>query len=390
MSNSDLTPQCPPHGAVALSGGYPAAVKILSPVASPAEVRPLVEAGADELFCGYFPAGWFERWGRGAWPNRRGPGPANMDSADQVAALVRAASGQGELGAPRTVPVYVAMNQQYHTDAQLDFLVDEARRCRDAGAAAMIVSDPALMIRLAEEVSDLPMFASTVAVATNADAVLFLVELGCSRVIVSRHLELDELRLLIQGAPGVPIEVFILNDNCWFEEGFCSTTHTLPGYGVYCMTPWEIEVRRDDQGGAALIDPEERARWDFLLGEHHEVMRGLGSRGTGAGRVGMPLGPCGLCAIPELHSMGVHSVKIVGREANLYRKIRSVQAVRHLRDLAAAGKGAREIKQEAVDLRGDPVGCASGYSCYYRSARERELIPLPGRARGPRRAPRDP
>ncbi len=99
----------------------------------------------------------------------------------------------------------------------------------------------------------------------------------------------------------------------------------------------------------------------------------------------MPLGPCGLCAIPELMDLGIHSGKIVGREANLFRKIRSVQAVRYIRDGYAESGDATAAKSGAVELRGDPTGCAAGYSCYYRSARDRSLIPLPSRPRGPRR-----
>ena len=44
-----------------------------------------------------------------------------------------------------------------------------------------------------------------------------------------------------------------------------------------------------------VADPEERARWDFLVEEHREYIRHLGSRGHGEGRTAMPLGPCGLC-----------------------------------------------------------------------------------------------
>ena len=99
----------------------------------------------------------------------------------------------------------------------------------------------------------------------------------------------------------------------------------------------------------------------------------------------MPLGPCGLCAIPELMALGIDSGKIVGREAALFRKIRSVQGVRHVRDVSEADSPSA-AKAAAVELRGDPRGCSGGYSCYYREARQRDLIPLPGRPRSPRRA----
>lgn len=359
-------------------------MKILAPIAAAAEAEPLVAAGADEFYAGLFPKGWFDRWGRGAWPNRRGPGPANLETIDELVALSEAVRGAGptSLGAPPEL--YVALNQQFYTDDQADFLVEVAEEAAErAGVDAFIVTDPGFAARLARSSMTARVFASTVAVALNADSVKFLADLGCSRVILSRHMHLRELEVLRAAVPDVELEVFLLNDNCYFEEGFCSTTHTMPGFGVYCMTPWELKVTRDDQDGAPLTDPEERARWDFLIEEHREFLRSLAHRGHGEGRAAMPLGPCGLCAIPDLIDIGIDCGKIVGREASMFRKIRSVQAVRHIRDVKLEGTN-RDAKSAAVSLRGDARGCSAGYSCYYREARDRELIPLPGRPRGPR------
>ncbi len=354
---------------------------ILTPCAGADEVEALAASGADELYAGIFPQGWYARWGRGAWPNRRGPGPANLETIDQIVSLHAAAATAG-------LPLYLAVNAPFYTDAQAGFLVDHLAEIRAAAAIdAFIVTDPGLIALLRERVPEVQVFASTVTVALNAEAVRFLAEdLECARVILSRHLELTEIRRLRDAVPDVDIEVFLLNDNCYFEEGFCSTTHTMPGFGVYCMTPWEVSVTRDDQDGALLTDPEERARWDFLLDEHREFLRHLGNRGHGEGKLQMPLGPCGLCAIPELIDIGVTSGKIVGREASLFRKLRSIQAVRYIRDsaLELGREQAREVKRRAVELRGDPRGCAAGYSCYYRSARDRSLVPMPSRPRGPR------
>ena len=360
-------------------------MKILAPIAAASEAEPLVAAGADEFYAGLFPAGWYARWGRGAWPNRRGPGPANLETIDELETLSAAVHGAGDTGSGGPPELYVALNQQFYTDDQADFLLDVAIEAADrAKIDAFIVSDPGFAARLVQAIPTSRVFASTVAVALNSDSVKFLVDLGCSRVILSRHFHLRELATLRAAVPDVELEVFLLNDNCYFEEGFCSTTHTMPGFGVYCMTPWELKVTRDDLGGAPLTDPEERARWDFLIEEHREFLRNLAHRGHGEGRAAMPLGPCGLCAIPDLMEIGIDCGKIVGREASLFRKLRSVQGVRHIRDVTRAS-GARAAKGAAVDLRGDAKGCASGYSCYYREARDRDLIPVPGRPRGPRR-----
>jgi putative protease len=365
-------------------------MRILAPCAAAPEVEALITAGADELYCGIFPQAWYETWGRGAWPNRRGPGPANLATVDGLRGIAEAAHA----GRPRRAPVFLALNQQFYTDAQAELLLSIAKEAWATEAAdAFIVSDPGFMILLRAEIPGCRVFASTVSVILNAESVRFFESIGCSRTILSRHLRIDEIRAIVREVPGVEIEVFLLNDACYFEEGLCSTTHSMPGFGVYCMTPWELGVRRDAAGeGAAsgpIEDPEERARWDFLLEEHREFLRQLAHRGTGAGRTAMPLGPCGLCAIPDLVAAGVHSGKIVGREASLFRKLRSIQTVRHVRDVFEQTADATEAKRVALELRGDPSGCAGGYSCYYREARDRSLIPLPGRARGPR-PPRSP
>lgn len=371
-------------------------MRILSPIAGPHEAAPLIEGGADEFYCGIFPQEWYAKWGRGAWPNRRGPGPANLETLDQMKAL--AAAVHGDEGGPRAgqqrADLYAAFNQQYYPDDQADFLLEIARSIWDEGAIdAFIVTDPGFMASLKAAIPDIRIFASTVSVALNADSVRFFEDLGCERTILSRHMEIRELATLREAVPDAALEVFLMNDNCYFEEGFCSTTHTMPGFGVYCMTPWELKVLAEPKVAGQdspqpISDPEERARWDFLIEEHREYIRHLGNRGHGEGRTAMPLGPCGLCAIPELMDLGIHSGKIVGREANLFRKIRSVQGVRYIRDLYAETGDKRAVKRAAVELRGDPQGCSDGYSCYYRSARDRSVIPLPTRPRGPKRPPK--
>ena len=358
---------------------------ILSPLASADEVAPLVAAGADEFYAGLFPQGWYERWGRGSWPNRRGPGAANVQTLDELAGLADAAHGVGPKAGDRRADLYIAFNQQYYPDDQADFILGIAEEAQKRGLVdAFIVTDPGLILAIKAEIPDARVYASTVAVALNAESVRFLQRIGCDRIILSRHLDLSEIAALRAAVPDADLELFLMNDNCYFEEGFCSTTHTMPGFGVYCMTPWELKIV-DDRTGEGIAQPEERARWDFLVEEHREYLRHLAHRGHGEGPTKMPLGPCGLCAIPELMDLGISSGKIVGREANLFRKIRSVQAVRHVRDVYLETGDARAAKKAAVELRGDPEGCASGYSCYYRSARDRSLIPMPTRPRGPRR-----
>jgi putative protease len=94
-----------------------------------------------------------------------------------------------------------------------------------------------------------------------------------------------------------------------------------------------------------------------------------GCRGR-LGPTGAPLGTCGLCALPFLCEIGVDAVKVVGREAAAYTKLRSVQLVRRVLEEVQAGAAPAECAALACTLRGTPEMCARGFSCYYRDLPE--------------------
>ena len=179
-----------------------------------------------------------------------------------------------------------------------------------------------------------------------------LAELGADRVIAPRQLTLDEIGELCGAAAGVGLEAFVLNDACAFDEGGCATAHQLPGHdGPYCLASF------DPQAGAG----------DPAIAAHRAWLDALGRRGY-TPSAGLPLGPCGLCALPELAAAGVEAVKVVGREAHPYRKVRSVQMVRHVLD-ALRDEGPDAARTRSRALREDPAGCRGGLDCYYPEVR---------------------
>jgi hypothetical protein len=64
----------------------------------------------------------------------------------------------------------------------------------------------------------------------------------------------------------------------------------------------------------------------------------------------------------------VRRFKIVGREANPYRKVRSIQLVKAIVDQLEAGDSTAECQENAIAMRATPELCATGYMCYYRDA----------------------
>jgi putative protease len=140
------------------------------------------------------------------------------------------------------------------------------------------------------------------------------------------------------------------------------------------MTDFDRRVERTGAGEDAPLSDAERSAWQRVEASNRSFQQQLTCCEYSQVGARVPLGPCALCALPALHDMGIESVKIVGREAGLYRKLRSVQLVRAVLDRVRAGDAPREVKALAMHLRGDPAGCQLGYRCYYREARDLELL----------------
>jgi putative protease len=112
---------------------------------------------------------------------------------------------------------------------------------------------------------------------------------------------------------------------------------------------------------------ERRRNWLIRnLTDYREWVWYLNGNGCGSTTKGLPYGPCGLCAIPDLHRFGVSSLKIVGREASAFKKLASVRMVRDIVDRTRARVPRLHVIERAKSLRETPEHCASGFMCYYK------------------------
>jgi putative protease len=318
----------------------------------------LVENGAEELYAGMQAGGWSARFGELLWLNRRGPLQGNTREPDAMGEIVRRARAAG-------VPVFLTMNAPTYTPEQLDVVASLCRyACEELGARAVIVADPSLMLALAER--RVPFFVSSLGSSFNSETLRFYADLGAERVILPRQVSLAEIAQLRRRAPEVPVEAFVYNDPCVFDEGMCQTSHGAPG-GAFCHLPFDTRVTTFDGAPVDASTPGRAlARFREHLAEWQAYVKAAERDATQFSPTGAPLGACGLCAITTLVELGVTALKIVGREAAPLRKLRSVQIVARLVREARAGLEHRAAARLARELRGDRARCEQGYSCYYR------------------------
>ena len=336
-------------------------LKITVPVSRPDEVEMLAENGAGELYCGFVPPEWLERYGGAFWLNRRGPVAGNLQQREDVALVAERAHA-------RTIPVFVAFNAPYYTPEQQEFLLPVVEGLSaEAGIDGVIVSDLGFLVALRQAFPELAVQASSVMAALNPGMVELLASLGARRVIFPRSIGVLDIASLCGTARGrLETEAFVLNEGCVFEEGYCMTTHRTAG--ALCVQLPVVPHRFLPLSGAAPpgTDPPQEAR--ELMGAFRDWVWFQNGCGNSVTAKGIPNGPCALCALFDLARTGVNSIKIAGRSASPFRKLVSLQMVRAVLDLVEKGAQREEVVKKSVALRNTPAFCEARYMCYYREA----------------------
>lgn len=327
-------------------------MKIVAPFSSLNEIEMLIQNGADELYCGISTPEWLAHFGQLWWMNRRSPTRANLASWSDIKQAIA-------LAHEKKVPVYLTMNAPFYPDGSTGYvlkLVDKL--IHDAGIDGLIVSDINFLLHLSKINFPVRIHLSSLGACTNSGTVEFYRSLGVKRIILPRQLRLSEMELLLSRSKNlVEFEVFALNDGCFFEEGFCQTSHA---FGPFCLTDWEaFQVRTKDH----LLTSQETTKFFSRLKEYLWYQNNCGSTFQ---ENGLPNGPCSLCRFGQFRDWGFTAVKIVGREASFQRKMGSIQLVKAVMDEVRRGGSSSDISQLARDLRRTPEYCDSGCMCYFR------------------------
>lgn len=327
-------------------------MKITAPVSRLEETEMLLHFGADELYAGIAVPEWETAFGGGFWINRRDPAAGNLFSFQDVIQVTA-------LAHEKEAAVYITFNSPFYPDGSITTIL---RCCEKLIAHAridgLIVSDVNFLIALSKEKLPVRIHLSSLGACTNSESVEYYLSLGINRIILPRHLRLSEIETIVKNkCAEMEFEVFAINDGCYFEEGFCQTSHAL---GPFCMTQW---MANSFPGSEKKI-PEKELRKD--VESFREFLWYQNNCGCSFQSEGLPNGPCSLCWFAQFRDWGVCAVKIVGREASFYRKMRSLQLVKGVMDEVRRNTTGASVEAFAKKLRNTPQYCEKGYMCYFR------------------------
>ena len=342
-------------------------MKILAPLKQEKETIPLIEAGADELYCGVMAEKWRGSYTNMASMNRRYSKTANLDSVEELKKVCKTA---GE------VPVYLTLNEQYYTEKQQKELLGSVKETEGL-IAAVILTDLGLLEKIKEKGIDIHI--STGGTSFNSETVEFYKELGAKRVILPRQLRIEEIKEISGKTKGIELETFAMNTKCPNIDGFCTFQHGLnevirPKTSLLKKARLDFHLMDWMQGAPEWL--QERIKGMDLMGStsacylNYDISMIKGDEKTGVQMKKRQQqetfkNHCAGCALYELKEYGIESVKIVGRENPLKKKLRDVRYLKRLKDALEEGIGEKEFTELAKKTYIDIYGRKCMGACYY-------------------------
>ena len=278
-------------------------MKITSGLGSIDDYPRYVRAGADELFCGYVPFSWSEKYGTVLPLNRREVLNYNVQigSFSELEILANMVQKYQK-------PVHLTFNSLYYRPEQYEEIARIIQQCRSIGFESYILADPALLVYLRKEKIDCEVHLSGDLGTVNSAMTEVFAKEYPKRIIFQRKNTISEMRAVIRHITAqkeaarkewtypTEFEAFALNELCQFSGAFCNSLH-CDEMGYLCRVPYVPGKKKAGKTELALevltdeIEEDILDAPDYICGE------------TG----------CGLCALYQLQKAGITHLKLVGR-----------------------------------------------------------------------------
>ena len=341
-------------------------MKITSGLGSIDDYPRYVRAGADELFCGYVPFSWSEKYGTVLPLNRREVLNYNVQigSFSELEILANMVQKYQK-------PVHLAFNSLYYRPEQYEEITQIIQQCRSIGFDSYILADPALLVYLRKEKIDCEVHLSGDLGTVNSAMTEVFAKEYPKRIIFQRKNTISEMRAVIRHITAqkeaarkewtypTEFEAFALNELCQFSGAFCNSLH-CDEMGYLCRVPYwkkpmslsesKLEKQEKNHPGENISISE----WDSAS----ELMNPVSEDGYLCGTTG-----CGLCTLKQLSDAGITHLKLVGRGNYtdfMERDIRNLRrTLEILEDSSTEEEYIRAMKAELF-----PNGCS--HMCYAR------------------------
>lgn len=336
----------------------------------------LVEAGADEVFCGYVPYEWNKKYGNLFPLNRREVLYYNV----QISSLEDMKILKKMMDIYK-VPVTITFNYLYYIDEQFELIEKIIRDLINIGFNEFIVADPALIIYLEKKNIKCCVHLSGECAEINRYSIEFFNRFkNISRYIFHRKNTIEDMESCISKNRNITkeYEAFILNERCHYTGAFCSSLH-CDEMSHLCKIPYQMVKINKESDNFKDVDNKFQLYYNDLNDEleilndkvfcdkdiniegiethiaedldyEDEDMYKLGATG------------CGICSLYRLKKAGVTHLKVVGRGNYIDYMERDVKNLKKAIAILECIEDYKNYEEEIKDslFKG---GCTK--ECYY-------------------------
>ena len=283
--------------------------QLLAPAGSFEHALAALRSGADALYAA-----------PGPFNLRAGAGNIDPDDFQDLVDLVHGAGKK----------LYAVLNALAHDQMMpgIDRLLHKLARCGKL-PDAFIVSDPGVMERCRALCPGVALHLSTQTGVFNTPAVRFWAQLGVSRIILPRELDLSQIRT-ITSSGWCETEIFIHGAMCVAISGRCLLGEYRSGRSANrgdCPQPCRVRYRITE------ISSDTPVSWDAEESEQGAYL--LNSRDLET-----------LALLPEIAATGVHALKIEGRNKSVHYVATVVGVYRQALDALASDRTGYTVRQE--------------------------------------------
>jgi collagenase-like PrtC family protease len=280
------------------------------------------------------------------------------------------------------VSVSFALNE-FYAEGQFIKAREQINKALDCGVEAFIVADIGIMEELKQYMNKVKVYVGVGGTAFNSRAIQFYKKQGAARVILPRHLRLEEIKTMRLGAENkeIQLECLIMNERCNNIDGFCNFEH-----GIFSYSKPLNFVSRNYRLLAKMHSflPNTAINFIHTRGMKRELSCCFDYKVTerkngiiaGKSRLRLKnffnadkfLNACGACALYDFSKMNIDFVKIVGRVL-FKNKVKDVEFIRACLKLLEDSSLGRELYRKlARDLykKYFKIDC-QGFYCYYPS-----------------------
>ena len=305
-----------------------------------------IEAGADELYMGFYDEKWSQKFGAYADINRMSGfnKRANPYSFEEILEVIQYVKNHGK-------KAFVTLNANAYSKEQIKYMEDHYFPALfNVQVDGVIMSDINAMMSAIK--AGLKTVASTMCAIYNTEIANVYKNIGVKRMIFPRDLSLWEMQQICKNLPDIQFEAFFMRNGCIFSDSYClgmhrpecgaTCTYTRYGKHLYCHDYKTFEDYHD-------VDVN-----DYLY------------------RSAFHIEACAMCALYRLKAIGINSLKIVGRADECDSVCKDIQLTKKNMEIADKCKTETEYLEKMIYPDNFPQKCRMGISCYYPEVRFKE------------------